>query len=271
RRKKIYDYIFTSHVFVTGIVGLLIQIGVIRKKYFIGRESTLIFRRFSGLKLQFYKGMYFCGYSSLDLLICQTELMQTELLLALPQLERKIKITVIPNPVDVRKALKLSEEDIEKVGELQNFIVSAGRLIPEKGFDVLIKAFRKLKETVPELRLVILGEGPSRADLTSLIDKMSLQEDVILKGFVNNVFPYFAKATICVVSSRIEGFPNVLLQMMSLSERVVSTLCAGGIVDIKGVFHAAPDDEQSLLKAMTAALEEQTDDKRARFDRLLEE
>src|SRR5690606_38410998 len=122
RRKKIYDYIFTSHVFVTGIVGLLIQIGVIRKKYFIGRESTLIFRRFSGLKLQFYKGMYFCGYSSLDLLICQTELMQTELLLALPQLERKIKITVIPNPVDVRKALKLSEEDIEKVGELQNFI-----------------------------------------------------------------------------------------------------------------------------------------------------
>src|SRR5690606_34407926 len=103
-----------------------------------------------------FKLQYFLGYKSLDLLICQTQLMKTQLIKALPWLEENIKIIVIPNPLNL-SALETIED---RTFELDNnYIISAGRLIPEKGFDILINSFKKVKELYPSLNLVILGEG----------------------------------------------------------------------------------------------------------------
>jgi trehalose-6-phosphate synthase len=98
-----------------------------------------------------------------------------------------------------------------------------------------------------------------------------LEEDVILPGMVENVYPYFKNARMCVVSSRIEGFPNVLLQMMSQNEKVVSTLCAGDIDKLEGVFTCKPNDEDDLLRAMAACLEADTSENRELFDRELQD
>ena len=269
KRKERYNYIFTSHVFVTGLIGILIRLRLIKKVFFIGRESTLIFRRFRGLKLFLYKSMYKFGYSSVNLLICQTDNMKEELINALPYLKEKTKLVVIPNPIDLNEISEKSVLQIPK--EYGRFIVSAGRLIPEKGFDLLINCFKQLKSEHNKLKLIILGEGNERQHLENLIKKNNLEGEAILEGFVPNVYPYFKAAELCVVSSRVEGFPNVLLQMMSQNTKVVSTKCAGGIDGIEGIYISDVNNEEKLLNTIRNALAVDTQDNRRVFDLYLKE
>jgi glycosyltransferase involved in cell wall biosynthesis len=266
RPAKKYDYIFTSHVLVTGIVGILIRLGLIKKKYFVGRESTQIFSRFSGFKLFLYKKMYQLGYSNIDLLICQTEQMKQSLLANLPWIDKRIKVKVIANPIDLSQIDKIEDMDYERP-----FIVSAGRLISEKGFDILIDAFKKITDNYPAYQLIILGEGKERLYLENKIRALQLENKVQLSGYVSDVYSYFKKAKLCVVSSRIEGFPNVLLQMMSQNNKVVSTKCAGEIDKIPGIFIANTHDVLSLFYTMETALNQDTEKNRLLFDVFLRE
>jgi len=86
------------------------------------------------------------------------------------------------------------------------------------------------------------------------VSELGVEHNVNLMGFNKNVLPYFQVANLCVVSSLVEGFPNVLLQMMSKNVNVVSTLCAGGIENINGVFTAEPGDVIALKEAMKNCL-----------------
>src|SRR5690606_2514788 len=168
----------------------------------------------------------------------------------------------IPNPINLNKLTQV--ERGEEV-PFSNFIVSAGRLIVEKGFDILIDSFHQLQKDFPGIKLVILGEGQLRAELSNRIRELGLEGLVFLPGFVKNVYPYFNDAEMCVVSSRIEGFPNVLLQMMSQNNKVVSTTCAGGIEELKGVFTCPTESPASLLEAMNRCLESNTDHQETYF------
>jgi glycosyltransferase involved in cell wall biosynthesis len=266
-RKKNFHFIYTSHVHLTGLLGFLIGINILRKKYFVARESTSVFLRFNGVKLFFFKIQYFLGYSYVDLLICQTDLMKNQLVDSLPRLRKKINIVVIPNPVNLSKINVI--EDITNLQNYGDYLVSAGRLIPEKGFDILIDAFYRVKINHINLKLVILGEGSERKMLTDKIKELHLEDSVFLVGFVQNVYPYFKNAILSVVSSRIEGFPNVLLQMMSQNEKVVSTKCAGGIDEIEGVFTAETHNVQSLVDTILISLDQDTSENRLIFDDFL--
>lgn len=260
--------VFTSHVFINGIAGLFIRLGLLKTKYFVARESTSIFKRFKGIKLLSYKLAYKLGYGKIDLLICQTEDMKSQLLKGLPWLDKKkIKIAVLHNPIDL-KLIEKKENDPVQDDIRENSLVSAGRLIPEKGFDILIIAFSKIYRDSPNLSLTILGEGPERGKLEALIEKNNLNAKVFLPGRVSNVYPYFKKAKLCVVSSRIEGFPNVLLQMMSQNEKVVSTLCAGGIENLRGIITAKTNDVDQLVEAIRKSLNSRVSN-RIVFDELL--
>ena len=265
----VFDIVFSSHVKVTSLLGVLIRLNILKTKRFIARESTSIFKRFTGVILQLYKLMYTLGYGKVDVLICQTDYMREQLIEALPYL--KSKTVTIPNPIDFdlikkQEAFALAED------ELGEYIVSAGRLIPEKGFDLLIKAFKEVLVNSPkEIKLLILGEGIERKKLENTIIEEDLEGKVILKGFVNNVYPYFKHAKLCVVSSRVEGFPNVLLQMMSQNDCVVSTLCAGGIDEIPGLFTCEADNENQLFVTIKEALELEKNQTRHLFDVFLSE
>ena len=127
-----------------------------------------------------------------------------------------------------------------------NFIVSAGRLIPEKGFDILIKSFSEINKIYEDLHLIILGDGPCEKELRALTIDLNVESKVFFTGFVNNVYKYFKSAKACIVSSRIEGFPNVLLQMMSVNTNVISTSCAGDIDKIKGLYISKVNDVDDL-------------------------
>lgn len=265
-RKHRFDQVYSSHLHMTSFVGVLIKFGIVKKRFFIGRESTSYFLRYKGKQLFFFKILYSMGYSSLDLLICQSSVMKDQLLNGLPKLMKKINIQVIPNPIN-----------LESIGTVTTktkidtpFVVTAGRLIWDKGYDILIDAFQELKKDFPRLKLIILGEGNCRKELEDQIKKLNLIEDVILEGQVANVYSYFNEAELCVVSSRIEGFPNVLLQMMSQNNKVVSTKCAGGIEALNGVFTAETNDVKDLYLKMRKTLITDTEGNRIKFKKELE-
>lgn len=267
-KNKYYDYIFTSHVYTNGLIGILLSLKLIRANHFVARESTSIFLRYKGLKLLSYKIFYRMGYRKVNLLICQTELMKNQLITGFPKISALTKIKVIPNPIDTNLIAQNTTYTLNhKLPE--KYIISAGRMIPEKGYDILIKAFSNLKPRYADLKLIILGDGIERNNLEVLIDKLNLVEEVLLYGFVKNVYPYFKNATVCVVSSRVEGFPNVLLQMMSQNSKVVSTTCAGGIENIPGVQISETNNIKNLEDAITTSLNSSKDN-RALFDEFLQ-
>jgi glycosyltransferase involved in cell wall biosynthesis len=106
-------------------------------------------------------------------------------------------------------------------------IVAAGRLHPQKDFETLIRAFALVRERRP-VRLLILGEGSERQPLELLVAKLGLERDVVLHGYIDDPLPYFGAASLFVLSSVYEGFPNVLVEALACGAPVVSTDCESG-------------------------------------------
>lgn len=270
QNRKFYTYTFSSHVYVNGLLGFLRKISFLKTKFLVARESTSIFKRYSGVKLLFYRFFYWIGYKNIDVIICQTNQMKNELDRNLSTMEIEEKSIVIPNPF-VFPTVKVSEETVKEVSCHQPFIVSAGRLIPEKGFDVLIEVFSKLLDDYPHYKLVILGEGNERESLQNRIKHLNIEKNIILYGHTKEIYPWFSAAEVCVVSSKIEGFPNVLLQMMSQNKKVVSTLCADGIDAIEGIKKAQPNNVDSLYNAILQAMSVKTSSEKMDFRDFLTE
>lgn len=264
-----FDYSFSSIVECTGLVALMKRVGVLKINNVIARESTMVFNRFKGFQLWQYKMMYKHCYPAVNTIICQTEWMREEVLKNQPGLEKKSKVVFIPNPVDFEKIERMESEVID-TESYKPYIVACGRLHPVKAYDLLIEAFACIVKERPELHLVILGEGTERARLTTKIEELGIQDRVYLLGEVPNVYPYFRQAEACTVTSHIEGFPNVLLQMMSQNDRVVSTTCAGGVDKIKGLITCKPSDVEALTDALRRGLTADVTGNRAFFDEELQ-
>lgn len=274
KKDRYYSLSFTSHISCTSVIGLLNFLNFLKVKTFIARESTSIFKRYNGKKLRVYKAFYWIGYRNIDILICQTKDMKYQLEKNLPYLSKRACIEVISNPIDLQliKACEQENASFRNQSNIIRNIVTAGRLIPEKGFDILIESFKILLDSYSQnLNLYILGEGPDRDTLQSKINELNLHDKVFLEGYCSNVYPYFRKANLCVVSSRIEGFPNVLLQMMTQNEKVVSTLCAGGINEIPGIIVSNENNSTVLALAMKECLDKDTSSNRVIFDDYMKE
>lgn len=106
-------------------------------------------------------------------------------------------------------------------------LVAAGRLAPWKGFADLIRAMRVLASR-RNARLLILGDGPLRSELQRMVDELGLSENVSLVGYVENPLKYFRAADVFVLSSLVEGLPNVLVEAMMCGCTPVSTDCPTG-------------------------------------------
>lgn len=246
------EIVMSTHPYLNAYLGFFKRIGYL-KSQLIARECTSVFTRFSGVKKLAYQIIYEVGYPAVDLVICQTDIMKTQLMDHNAFLD-STRVIVQPNPVDFDKMILLGNEPFVEDDVNTEFICTAGRLIPEKGFDVLIKAFKILHKSYPNLKLYILGEGKERQVLNQLIENYKLENSVILKGHISNPAPYFKNAKLCVVSSIKEGFPNVLLEMMALNPVIVSTLCAGGIASIPNITTVEVNNSEALAAAMQNTL-----------------
>jgi GalNAc-alpha-(1->4)-GalNAc-alpha-(1->3)-diNAcBac-PP-undecaprenol alpha-1,4-N-acetyl-D-galactosaminyltransferase len=134
---------------------------------------------------------------------------------------RKSEVRVIPNfvrhlpeppPFSGRKRL----------------ILGMGRLDPQKGFDLLLRAFAASRAVMQGWQLVILGEGPERGQLEAIIEERGIQQQVELPGVVSEPEDWLGQAWVFVLPSRYEGFPNALLEAMAMGCAVVATDCPSG-------------------------------------------
>lgn len=138
---------------------------------------------------------------------------------------------VIPNLVWIKSVLATSEA---------KEICSYGRLVHQKGFDVLIRAFAGIADEYPDWNLVIWGEGSEKENLKKLVKLLGLNNRVSFPGF-GTVHDILNDASIFVLSSRYEGFPNTLLEAMAYGLPVISTDCPSGPNEI------VKDGETGLL------------------------
>lgn len=107
-------------------------------------------------------------------------------------------------------------------------IVTAGRLIEQKGHWHLIRAFSTVIKTVPDAMLFIFGEGPLRHRLQHLIRQYELEANIILPGFTNEVFYLLRNARVFALPSLYEGMPIVLLEALACEAAIITTDCKSG-------------------------------------------
>ena len=134
------------------------------------------------------------------------------------------RLISIPNPVDV-EAIQAKSREAPAVTIDAPFIMSAGRLVKVKNFAMLIRAFAAAGG---EGKLVIVGEGEERGALEALARELGVGDRVILPGYVANPYPLMAAASVFILSSDSEGYPNALIEGMAAGRPVISTNCDSG-------------------------------------------
>ncbi|MBI5431131.1 MAG: glycosyltransferase [Nitrosomonadales bacterium] len=144
------------------------------------------------------------------------------------------RIRVIPNPIVNGKIRALAEQPVSHPwlsDKSVPVILAVGRLTLQKDFETLLRALGKAAKQRP-MRLMILGEGELRNTLESLVAELGLSQVVALPGFVDNPYAYMKRADMFVLSSRWEGFGNVLVEAMACGVPVISTDCPSGPAEI---------------------------------------
>lgn len=137
------------------------------------------------------------------------------------------------NTVVIPNSVKIPEESWAQENKSDVFrFVAAGRLVEQKGFDLLIKAAEKLSQKGLSFQVDIFGKGALKKKLQSMIQENSLNEIVSLKGVTKELNKELLDSDTFILSSRYEGFPNVLLEAMSLGVPSISFNCKSGPSDI---------------------------------------
>lgn len=142
-------------------------------------------------------------------------------------LSRKLadKVDYIYYPIDFSSIDSSKNEFEVNEGE---YILAAGRMHDIKQFDKLILAYSKSLLPGKKIKLIILGEGQKKTEYINLVAQLGLEEFVIFKGFVDNPFPYYKNALFLVLSSKNEGFPNVIIEALAVNTPVISFDCFTG-------------------------------------------
>jgi glycosyltransferase involved in cell wall biosynthesis len=174
------------------------------------------------------------------------------------------RIHVIYNPVDCRRIAELAAQPLDHPWfqpDQPPVVLAAGRLHRQKDYPTLLQAFARLRRR-QTCRLVIIGEGPERVRLASLISRLGIFEDVQLPGFQKNPFAYMARAGVFVLSSAWEGLSNVLIEALACGCPVVSTDCLHGPAEVlDGAKYGTlvpVADPGALAQALEAALDRKT-------------
>jgi glycosyltransferase involved in cell wall biosynthesis len=142
-------------------------------------------------------------------------------------LHLKKNLNVIYNPINTEEIIEKSKEEEITFDNLT--VISVGRLIPQKGFDRLIKAHANLLKAGIKHHVVILGEGEERERLEQLCRDLNVESSVKFLGFQTNPYKYINAADIFVSSSRVEGLSLVVAEALILEKPVISTRCSGPI------------------------------------------
>lgn len=151
---------------------------------------------------------------------------------------------VIHNAFDIEKIRTLALEPIDFNFKAPSF-VSVGRLAGQKGYDILIEAHKKLIDKCITHYIYIIGGGPDKAQLQTMIDSKDLSDTCFLLGQIQNPFPYIAQADYYIQPSRFEAYPLTIGEAQILGKAIIST-------DVGGVCEMIKDNEDGLICEVNA-------------------
>ena len=166
----------------------------------------------------------------------------------------KEKVRVLVNPIDTEYIdEKLCDVDSPFADGIN--IVAAGRLVYEKGFDVLIDAFKEVSEKNSDFRLHIIGADKGCGkELAKQVKHLGLESRVTFHGYQENPYRFFANCDLFVLSSRWEGLPNAVLENLYIGKPIIATKCVSILEELieDGVngFLIDIGDSKQLEKAM---------------------
>ena len=188
------------------------------------------------------------SYPFADVLVCQSSA-----ILARVRPMGNRKGIVIPNPVALPVAAN-NHNAKHNSDKTNHSVIAMGRLVPQKGFDLLLAAFGRISRKHPDWSLTILGEGTIRKELEDQAKSLGVAERVYFAGQTADPFPVLRQADLFVLSSRFEGFPNALCEAMACGLAVVSFDCPSGPAQIiqdgiDGVL-APPEDVGALAATL---------------------
>jgi glycosyltransferase involved in cell wall biosynthesis len=167
------------------------------------------------------------------------------------------KLLRIYNPVDVERVRRLAEEPCHTSSVSHPHFIAVGRLVAQKGIDILLWAMVEVRARVPSAELTLVGEGPLKSELEKQAQQLGLRQVVHFAGFQSNPYPYIKRADVFVLSSRYEGLPLALLEALAVGTPVVAMDCPGGVrealADCPMGWLAPPLDPAQLAEAMIFA------------------
>lgn len=194
--------------------------------------------------------LYRMLYPRADGVVCQTGTMAAEMNALLGN---STNIRVLPNPVAESfpaTAFRQFERGLH--------LLAVGRLVREKGFDLLLEAFACVRRQFPNARLTILGEGAEEASLKRIGCRLGIDAYVSFPGYVDRPEEWFPEARLFVLSSRQEAMPNALLEAASYGLPIVATPALGdalaGLRGMPGCWIAEACSAQALAKSLCDAL-----------------
>jgi glycosyltransferase involved in cell wall biosynthesis len=167
------------------------------------------------------------AYRKLDKIVCVADDTKKAFLRLYPEL--KDKVEVIYNLIDVEEIQEKACEKERKFNNQKINIISVGRLVKQKGYDILLEAHYELLKEGLDYNIYILGEGVERKELEKYIKEKQIEKNTFLLGFKENPYPYIKEANIFVSSSRNEGFSLVVAEALCLGKPIIATKCAGPI------------------------------------------
>lgn len=164
---------------------------------------------------------------------------------------------MLRRPIAVAIPLPALDDTVHEVriasGKL---IVAAGRLAPEKGYDIALKAFAKIAD--PDASLTFVGDGPLRTELEALAGSLGVQERVTFAGYAPDIGPWLDRARVLLLSSWHEGFGAVIVEALGRGRPVVATDCTPAVRDLLDASGrgrvAQPGDIAGLAAALEAEL-----------------
>jgi len=221
RRKP--DIVFSGFGEVNAYLSLFIKL--FPKIKFIARETNVVSEHVTRKEIKFFYNFY----NNYQQIIAQSDDMMNDLVHNFNI--KKHKITKINNPVDfdfINEKLLISTKPESFQYNYKN-VVAIGNLSARKGFDNLLKVFSRLKNE--KIILHILGDGRDRELLNQMKDFLGLKK-VVFHGRQENPYQFLKFADLFILSSRYEGFPNVLLEAGACGTYSLVNNCRGGINEI---------------------------------------
>lgn len=243
---------FSSFLDVNALSCLLRRTGALRTDVLVTRESTMVFERDFGRWTRVVRGLYWL-YGSQDRIVCQTSTMASSLI-ANVRTRLADKVVVVPNPVS--DAL-IARHEGAKNHSRSTRIAWCGRLAPVKSPERALTALARLHaDGRTDVELAIVGDGPLLERLERQSVELGIEGSVEFHGHLDRPADVLETCAVGLVTSDVEGFPNVILEMLAAGVgSVVTTDCAGDLRGLPGVVVTEDPGAETLAEALRAGFE----------------